>query len=127
MSSMNQCFNIVYLAGGFTHALNDVLHGAERERLGVPVFKLTKDHWYPTPRKLRQDFLGAGVKLYAILARASSVVNIHLMRAPAVLRCFSHAAISLMRSLGSSIRRSRNWPRSTPISTSTMLSQLACC
>src|SRR5207344_3334974 len=40
MSSMNQCFNIVYLAGGFTHALNDVSHGAERERLGVPVFKL---------------------------------------------------------------------------------------
>jgi hypothetical protein len=32
---MNQCFNIVYLAGGFTHALNDVLHGAERERLCV--------------------------------------------------------------------------------------------
>jgi hypothetical protein len=97
---MNQCFNIVYLAGGFTHALNDVLHGAERERLGVPVFKLTKDHWYPTPRKLRQDFLGAGVKLYAILARAFSVVNIHLMRAPAVFRCFSHAAISLMKELG---------------------------
>src|SRR6266404_1888140 len=66
MSSMSQCFNIVYLAGGFTHALNDVLHGAERERLGVPVFKLAKDHWYPAPRKLRQDFLGVGVKLYAI-------------------------------------------------------------
>jgi hypothetical protein len=63
---MNQCFNIVYLAGCFTHALNDVLHGAERERLGVPVFKLAKDHWYPAPRELRQDFLGVGVKLYAI-------------------------------------------------------------
>jgi hypothetical protein len=32
---MSKCFNIVYLAGGFTHALKDVLHGAERERLGV--------------------------------------------------------------------------------------------
>ena len=32
MRSMSQCFNIVYLAGGFTHALNDVLHAAERER-----------------------------------------------------------------------------------------------
>ena len=44
MSSMSQCFNIVYLAGGFTHAPNDVLHGAERKRLGVPVVKLAKDH-----------------------------------------------------------------------------------
>jgi hypothetical protein len=44
---MSQCFNIVYLAGGFTNALNDVLHAAEREQLGVPVFKLAKDHWYP--------------------------------------------------------------------------------
>jgi hypothetical protein len=57
---MSQCFNIVYLAGGFTLALNAVLHGAERERLGVPVFKLAKDHWYPAHRKLRQDFLGVG-------------------------------------------------------------------
>jgi hypothetical protein len=63
---MSQCFNIVYLAGGFTHALNDALHGAERKRLGVPVFMLAKDHWYPAPRKLRQGFLGGGVKLYAI-------------------------------------------------------------
>jgi hypothetical protein len=38
--------------------------------------------------QLRQDFLGAGVKLYAILARAFSVVNIHLMRALAVFCCF---------------------------------------
>jgi hypothetical protein len=30
---MSQCFNMGYLAGGFTHALNDVLHAAERERL----------------------------------------------------------------------------------------------
>jgi hypothetical protein len=35
---------MVYLAG-VTHALNDVSHGAERERLGVLVFKLAKDHW----------------------------------------------------------------------------------
>jgi hypothetical protein len=63
---MSKCFNIVYLAGGFPHAPNDVLHGVERARIGVPVFKLAKDHWYPTSRKLRQDFLGVGVKLYAI-------------------------------------------------------------
>jgi len=43
-----------------------MLHGAEREQLGVPVFKLAQDHWYPVSRKLRQDFLGVGVKLYAI-------------------------------------------------------------
>ena len=66
MSSMSQCFNIVYLAGGFTHALNDASHGAERERPGVPVFKLAKDHRYPAPRKLHQDFLGGSVKLYDI-------------------------------------------------------------
>src|SRR5258707_13999579 len=48
------------------------------------------------------------------------------MRAPAAFRCCSQAAISLMRRLGSSILRSRHWPRSTPISISTMLSQLAC-
>jgi hypothetical protein len=47
MRSKSQCFNIVYLASGFTHALNDLLHAAERERLGVLVFKLAKDHWYP--------------------------------------------------------------------------------
>jgi hypothetical protein len=28
------------------HALNDALHAAERERLGGPLFKLAKDHWY---------------------------------------------------------------------------------
>jgi len=39
------------------------------------------------------------------LARALSVVNIHLMRAPVAFRCCSHAAISLMRCLGSSILR----------------------
>jgi hypothetical protein len=44
---MSQCFNIVYLAGGFAHALNDMLHAAERERLGVPVRELAKDHSYP--------------------------------------------------------------------------------
>jgi len=52
---------MVYLAGGFTHALNDVLH--ERERLGVPLFKLAKDHWYPPGAS---PFLGVGAKLYAI-------------------------------------------------------------
>ena len=31
----------------FTHALNDMLHAAERERFGVLVFKLAKDNWYP--------------------------------------------------------------------------------
>src|SRR6516164_10820785 len=61
-----------------------------------------------------------------ILARAFSVVNIHLMRAHAALRCRCHARISVTRRLGSSILRSRHWPRRTPISISTMLSQLAC-
>src|SRR4051812_41482535 len=61
-----------------------------------------------------------------ILARALSVVNIHLMRAPAAFRCRSHAAISRRSHFGSSILRSRHWPRKTPISISTMLSQLAC-
>ena len=41
------------------------------------------------------------------MARAFSVVNIHLMRAAAAFRCCSHAAISLIRRLGSSILRSR--------------------
>src|SRR4051812_36256987 len=48
------------------------------------------------------------------------------MRASEAFRCFSHAAISPIRRLGSSIRPSRHWPRSTPISIATMLSQLAC-
>jgi hypothetical protein len=47
MRSKSQCFNIVYPASGFTHALNDMLHAAERERFGVLVFKLAKDNWYP--------------------------------------------------------------------------------
>src|SRR6478672_9034710 len=41
------------------------------------------------------------------------------MRAPAAFRCCFHVAISLMRRVGSSILRSRHWPRSTPISIST--------
>jgi hypothetical protein len=61
MRSTSQCLNIVYLAGGFTHALNDVLHAAERERLGVPVFKLAI--CIPAGSSART---GVGVKLYAI-------------------------------------------------------------
>ncbi|MEH2563491.1 hypothetical protein V1289_003118 [Bradyrhizobium sp. AZCC 2289] len=44
----------------------------------------------------------------------------------AAFRCRSHASISRRSQSGSSILRSRHWPRSTPISISTMLSQLAC-
>jgi hypothetical protein len=61
-----------------------------------------------------------------ILARALSIVNIHLMRARAAFRAHSQAATSRRSRFGSSILRSRHWPRSTPISISTMLSQLAC-
>jgi hypothetical protein len=42
MRSMSQCFNIVYLAGGLAHALNDVLHAAERERLSDSLLSLPK-------------------------------------------------------------------------------------
>jgi hypothetical protein len=61
---MSQCFNIVYLAGGFT-ACAERCVAAERERLGVPVFKLAKGPLV-SRRELRRDFLGVGVKLYAI-------------------------------------------------------------
>jgi glycosyltransferase involved in cell wall biosynthesis len=57
--------------------------------------------------------------------RARSVENIQLMRALASLRRFSQAAISETRRSRSPMRRSRHWPRSTLISISTMLSQLA--
>ena len=62
----------------------------------------------------------------ASLARARLVVNIQLIRAPAELRRCSRAAISWVSCSVLSIRRSRHWPRKTPISISTMLSQLAC-
>ena len=42
MRSMSQCFNMVYLAGGFAHALHNMLHVAEREPLGVAVCWLAK-------------------------------------------------------------------------------------
>ena len=59
-----------------------------------------------------------------ILARALSVVNIHLMRAFAALRCRSQTSISDLSCCWVAMRRSRHWLRSTPISISTMLSQL---
>jgi hypothetical protein len=34
---------MVYLAGGFTCALNYVLRGAERERLGLPILRRNVD------------------------------------------------------------------------------------
>src|SRR3954451_16659300 len=77
---------------------------------------------------LHSDYDSLEERGYArpILARALSVVNIHLMRAPEAFRCRSQAAISRRSHFGSSILRSRHWPRKTPISISTMLSQLAC-
>src|SRR5258708_27540969 len=48
------------------------------------------------------------------------------MRAFAALRCRSQAAISDLSCCWVAMRRSRHWLRSTPISISTMLSQLAC-
>jgi hypothetical protein len=48
------------------------------------------------------------------------------MRAPEAFRCRSQMAISDTRWSWVAMRRSRHWLRSTPISISTMLSQLAC-
>jgi len=50
------------------------LHADKRDWPDVPVFKLAKDHWYPTPPKLRQDFLGVGVRLYAICIPGATVM-----------------------------------------------------
>jgi hypothetical protein len=52
---------MVHLARGFRHALNDVLHAAERERLGVSVFKLRE-----RPLVSSQDLAGVSVEFYAI-------------------------------------------------------------
>src|SRR6266850_2395952 len=71
MRSMSQCFNMVYLTGGFTHALNDVLHAAEREPLGVPLFKLAKDHWYPA-NIIGQSLQRAGDRWHPVTIRARS-------------------------------------------------------
>jgi hypothetical protein len=68
---MSQCFNMVYLADGFTHAVNDVLHAAERERLGVPVSKLAKEHWYPASI-IGQSLQRAGNRWHPITIRARS-------------------------------------------------------
>src|SRR4051794_14335476 len=62
----------------------------------------------------------------AIFSRARCVVNIQLIRAPEPLRWRSQASISETSRSRLPIRRSRHCPRSTPISISTMLSQLAC-
>jgi hypothetical protein len=62
---MSQCFNIVYLAGGFTDALNDVLQ-LNANGLAFPVFKLAKNHAWVSRREHRRDFPGVCVKLYAI-------------------------------------------------------------
>src|SRR3954465_8116094 len=62
----------------------------------------------------------------AIFSRARCVVNIQLIRAPEPLRWRSQASISETSRARLPIRRSRHCPRSTPISISTMLSQLAC-
>ena len=77
---------------------------------------------------LHSDYDSLEVWGYArpILARALSVVNIHLMRAPPAFLRRSQATISRRSRIGSSILRSRLWPRKTPTSISTMLSQLAC-
>src|SRR3954468_8235390 len=48
------------------------------------------------------------------------------MRAPEALRCRSQAAVSDTSCSRAAMRRSRHWLRSTPISISTMFSQLAC-
>jgi hypothetical protein len=53
------------------HALNDVLHAAERERLGVPLFKLAKDHWYPA-NIIDHSLQRAGNRWHPVSIRARS-------------------------------------------------------
>jgi hypothetical protein len=87
-----------------------------------------KNPFTPSLVPLHSGYDSFGVSGYArpILARALVVVNIHFMRARAAFRVRSQAATSRRSRFGSSILRSKHWPRSTPISISTMLSQLAC-
>jgi hypothetical protein len=61
-----------------------------------------------------------------ILLRALSSVNIQRIRAPDALREHVHAAISAINVGWSAVRWDRHWLLSTPISISTMFSQLAC-
>jgi hypothetical protein len=60
---MSQCFNIVYLAGGSSHALNDVL---QLKANGLAFPSLSSRRTIGIPPGASPDFLGVGVKLYAI-------------------------------------------------------------
>ena len=112
---------------GFADVIGPVLESAMADSRRCPL---------PPPASGR---LGAVRPLHAFRARAHAPLarwgrgvlpvlrrGSDLMRAPEALRCFSQAAISQMRRSRSPMRRSRHWPRSTPISISTMFSQLAC-
>jgi hypothetical protein len=103
----------------YKQACKSNLEGIVSKRAGAP---------YPTlplvPLHRDYDSLIGARSARAILVRARSMVNIQVMRAPSALLRFSQAAISEGRRSRWPMRRSRPWPRSTPIST--MLSQLAC-
>src|SRR4051812_47216702 len=81
---------------------------------------------YLVPLHSDYDTLAVFGYARAIFSRARCVVNIQLIRAPEPLRWRSQASISETSRSRLPIRRSRHCPRSTPISISTMLSQLAC-
>src|SRR6266700_30027 len=78
------------------------------------------------PRPAGADAGDEACHLLDRAVRAFSVVNIHLMRAPEAFRCRSQAAISDTSRSWVAMRLSRHWQRSTPISISTIFSQLAC-
>jgi hypothetical protein len=60
------------------------------------------------------------------LVRACSIPNIHFTATPAAFLSAVHAFTSVASVTRSGMRRARHWLASTPISISTMLSQLAC-
>ena len=93
-------------------------HGIRARHKRKYIASTNSNHGLPfAPNLLKRNFN---------FSRAVSVENIQLMRAPLAFRSCSQAATSVNSRPRLSMRRSRHWLRSTPISISTMLSQLAC-
>ena len=93
-------------------------HGIRARHKRKYIASTNSNHGLPfAPNLLKRNFN---------FSRAVSVENIQLMRAPLAFRSCSQAATSVISRSRLSMRRSRHWLRSTPISISTMLSQLAC-
>ena len=61
-----------------------------------------------------------------MLSLAFSAVKVQLICAWLAFLCLSHAAVSVSSVAQSGIRRLRHWRCRTPISISSMLSQLVC-